>query len=485
MILNDENGYAYSISEKSKIGQGGQGAVYKVIGNNKLAIKIMINSTTDAINDQQDSDLILKDKKTYANYAQKIRKIEALNAVNSVEHLAVPVAMLKEPDCGYVMRFMNDMTELQKQMRRTNENLVPIYRKNNSLSKKMRVLANVAKIISELNSHGLVYCDFSPGNIFVSESPDSYEVWLIDLDNLHYSGKANKTIGTPHYRAPEIANETATQNTFESDIYSFALIAYEYLTYSNPFNGSMAQAIEDEDAWDADDSSATDTATSVDEFDKKVEFGEIPYIGENAGNNRVQDSGIPHEYVFTKRLEELFLQMFCKKGRTVPESRPSAIEWYEAFEDACNQVAKCSNHHTHIGQECCWCKLLEAANPHNQFIDRSRYFTVTVEDYIEHVDEAEWDLDVTIPAIKAFNQNKILLGHVINERTDCTIPGYFFDSNVNAKVTIRNTSFELDLSLQKVKPSSIRWEYKTDPKDKCVLLKKEGKPFKVINIHME
>jgi len=485
MILNDENGYAYSISEKSKIGQGGQGAVYKVIGNNKLAIKVMINSSPDVISDQQGADLILKDKETYTKYAGKIRKIEALNAVNTVEHLAVPVAMLKEPDCGYVMRFMNDMTEIQKQMRRTNENLVPLYRKNNSLLKKMRVLANLAKIISDLNAHGLVYCDFSPGNIFVSESPDSYEVWLIDLDNLHYSGSSSKTIGTPHYRAPEIAKETAKQNTFESDIYSFALIAYEYLTYSNPFNGSMAQAIEEADAWDADDSDVTATANSTDEFDKKVEFGEIPYIGENAGNDRVQDSGVPHEYVFTERIKELFLQTFCKKGRLVPESRPSAAEWMEAFEEAYNQVVKCSNHHTHIGHECCWCKLLEASNPQNQLIDRSRYFTVTVEDYLDYPDSDEWDNEETIPEIKPYNQDRILLSHIINEKTDCTIPGRFFDAKADAKASIRNTTFELDLSLQKVKPNSIKWEYKAEPKDKCVLLKKDGKPFKVINIHME
>ena len=485
MILTDENGYKYNVREKDKIGQGGQGAVYRVTGNNKLAVKLMINTAPDAINEQQEDNLVLQDDELYLKYSKKIRRIEALNAVADIGHLAVPVAMLEKPNCGYIMRFMSNMTEIQKQMRRNMDNLIPMNNANNSLSKKMLILANTAKIISELNAKGLVYCDYSPGNIFVSEKPDSHEVWLIDLDNLHYSGTAKKTIGTPHYRAPEINNGTARQNTFESDIYSFALVAYEYLTYSSPFNGSMVQQMDNVDAWDAESDAGYNGSDSADMIDQRIEAGEVPYIDENMGNSRIPESGIPHEYVFTETLKELFLRTFCENGRKNPASRPHAIEWYEAFMEAYNQVTICSNHHTHLGTECIWCRLLGKSNPEMLYEDKNRYFRITVEDYLDYKDTDNWDSDESIPEIKPFNQYHKIVSHRLNNKSICDIPGYFFDSAVDAKAFIRNTSFELDLSLQKIKPSRIKWDYKAEPKDKCVLLKKNNKPFKVINIHLE
>lgn len=72
-------------------------------------------------------------------------------------------------------------------------------------STKIRLLAlyKCAAILSELHANGLVYCDVSPNNVFVSKH--AKDVWLIDADNLRYEKlKGGYSVYSPHYGAPEI-----------------------------------------------------------------------------------------------------------------------------------------------------------------------------------------------------------------------------------------------------------------------------------------
>lgn len=187
------------------------------------------------------------------------------------------------------------------------------------------------------------------------------------------------TIGTPNYRAPEIVDGSATQNTFYSDIYSFALVAFEYLTTSTPFDGSKNEQAESDSSWDdTDDNWGADTYAN----EGTNERMDLSYIYEGKGNDYVY--GIPKEYVFTDEISRLFLRTFGEKGRKNPTSRPLANEWYEAFSNGLDCISECSNGHAHLGASCKWCKLENKKN-------RNKYFSINISSSIQNNDYDDWD----------------------------------------------------------------------------------------------
>lgn len=476
----DENGRGYSIDSKNKLGEGGQGAVYRVLNDKKVAIKTLINSNKDEIISDGNTEIVLRDPEYYEKFARKIRHIMALDAITGVKNLATPIAMLRKPYCGYVMRFMNDMENISHQMRRTKDNILPLSNSNNSLQKKYKVLSKLATIVAKLNAHGLVYCDFSPGNIFVSKGIDSHEVWLIDMDNLHFSGKSTSTIGTPHYRAPEIANGMSKGNTFFSDIYSFALLAYEYLTLSTPFCGTMSQE-KAEDDWD------TNSESNNKNFDIMVENGNIPFVYEGNGNEPIDESGIPPEYVFTEKVLELFKRTFGETGRKNPETRPSANEWCEALEAASNSISVCSNNHTHLGVMCQWCEYENSINPNRKARDQNRYFRLVSEDYLLNEKDDTWD-SVSPSPVKFYSKHELVVSHKIDTMTKKEIPEEFLTNErigIDAHMEIRPNKIDVIIRGKGLAPSTFTWDYKAEPKGKSFVLKQNGTPIKVLSFTWE
>ncbi len=478
MLLVDENGLRYDINEEMKYGAGGQGVVYKVTNNDKIAIKVKVPIDASSVRDAGSNGAVLSDDK-YESYARKIRYVQSLNAVHEIDHIATPIALLQKPYCGYVMRFMGRMVSIGQHMGKTQENLLSERGKNNSLAKKLKVLAKLAAILCDLRAHGLVYCDISPGNVFVSRESNSDEVWLIDLDNLRYSGVSGCAIGTPRYRAPEIASGEHT-NTFYSDAYSFALLAYEYLVMASPFFGAMSSQAETEDLWDEAEPDA-----AADDFSALSEKGEIPYVYEGEQNARIEQSGIPLDYVMTDTLKDLFLRTFNETGRKNPVSRPSVKEWKDAFEDAYYRVSTCSNGHDHLGVKCLWCDREKEQ-------DTNRYFSLTVEDVCADngLDEEEWDISDAKPIkpyekrVKHFSQKKRM-----SDRKTISVPVEFFgETDGVATLLLTNSSVNLDMRFMgksSVYPREIMWEYKNVPAGKKVMLRKNGQPYKIVSIYEE
>lgn len=426
MLLFDENGNRYNIKEK--IGEGGQGAVWNVANNDSIVIKTKILPQFESDSGPENNEnFILCDEVMYDKYAKKIKKIMAMVNLARIDNIAAPITMLKKPQCGYVMRFMSDMECIKNQMRFTDNNCISYVNSNHSIEKKMKVLMKLSKILVDLNKSGLVYCDMSPGNVFVSKSPESHEVWLIDLDNLHYHGESRTVIGTPNYRAPEIADQTAKQNTFQSDIYSFALIAFEYLTGTSPFDGTYMETNEDDfSAWDeCEEEWGEDSYTD----ESAAENGNVPYIYENKGNDFIRV--IPKEFVFTPAIEKLFFRTFSEQGRKNPHSRPTAGEWYEAFEEACDLIGLCSNGHVHIGTTCKWCEMMRMEN-------KNTYFSISVESCPE--DSAEqWD-STEVPAIHEYvDYNKVIYrNHMVEYRNHEFVEAAQYCRNFNSSSEVIN-----------------------------------------------
>ncbi len=332
-IVYDEYGNKYTLTEQ--IGEGGQGAVYRVnqgAGRN-LAIKIRKDETGEGI---------LKDEKAYVSTMRMVRRIMALPMIDQI---AFPIAMLQKPCCGYVMRFMDRLVPVAKYMvpeaTSGEEMLKEYFEAKGGLEKKIRMLDNLARVLRQLHNHGIVYGDLSPGNIFVSRDDMEYQAWLIDIDNLRYESDNNICIGTPRYMAPEIFN--GTRNTMASDCYSFALIAFECLTWSKPFNGTIIYEEPDDDFG----------ACPEDLMDS----GDIPYIFEGSPRNQpVTGFQKNIRLLITDELYDLFMRTFSEEGRKNPFRRPGMNEWARAFSNASASLVRCRGKHMHTGGTCLLCK---------------------------------------------------------------------------------------------------------------------------------
>lgn len=326
-FVRDDKGNTFVLS--SQLGEGGQGVVYRVNRNtgHGLAIKALLDPV---------SGNILQDHGEYKKYMRKLNRIMALP---QIAHLAIPLAPLHAPYCGYVMRLMEGMEPLGEYLK-PNSDIKKTLSQKGGLSKRLKLLKNLSAVLCDLHTRGIVYADLAPGNIFVSTNDRDSEVWLIDLDNLAYANETTSSIGTPFYRAPEIAR--GKQNSIQSDCYSFALIAFECLTFSKPFNGSIM------------DEEPTDDFS--DDLFERIESGDCQYVHE-IGTNNLPKYGISKnlELVMTPEIKELFLQTFNSDGRVHPNCRPSMRTWLRAFEDACNNLVDCENGHAHFGNDCFLC----------------------------------------------------------------------------------------------------------------------------------
>ncbi len=329
-FVYDERGNRYVLSEV--LGQGGQGVVYRVnrgVGRG-LAVKVLIDPSTGGV---------LQDEAAYRSY---LRKLDRILALPETPNLAMPLAPLQKPFCGYIMRLMEGMEEFM-------HHLIPVNRRDleesmcagGGLQKRLAVLRNLAVVLNALHNRGILYGDLSPGNVFISTKSSEAEVWLIDVDNLAYENDSFRNFGTPSYRAPEVAR--GAPDTILSDRYSFALLAYEYLTFSKPFEGTMMDA----------DAGEEDFGDSIYE---RVERGEVPYVHEPGTDNRARN-GLSRrmDLVMTPEVEALFLQTFGEKGRRDPRTRPSMRKWKDVLENACGKLVQCEKGHWYLGGSCPWC----------------------------------------------------------------------------------------------------------------------------------
>lgn len=444
-IVFDEFGDSYTIT--SVVGSGGQGTVWKVNGDSRIVVKTLTDSETRQI---------ICDEETYDVYSKKIRSLIALSVLEDIQNVSVPIAMLKRPMCGYVMRFMEGMEQISRQ--RTNEkNYISKAETNPSLKKKYKVMRNIADTVRKLHNSGLVYCDFSANNVFLSKGASDYEAWLIDPDNLSYASKNKNCIFTMGYGAPEVY--AGHRNTIYSDMFSVAVVWFEYLTGSKPFTRKEVVDTEIEE----------DDFVSLSALENPVENNEVyMYEDESAEKN-----GSPAEHVFTDKVYELFMRTFSKSGRENPHSRPSANEWYAAFNDAIDEISKCSNNHYHLSKYCIWCKEEECKKE-----DENKYFSIDIEAipcFGERIDDDWCNNDITSEYQPYAHKKTILYVERTNNKKESkdkefqNLPIFngFFDGseNLEALVSYDENTIKLKFCDKYGKPAyKLTWDYKNNNK---------------------
>jgi DNA-binding helix-hairpin-helix protein with protein kinase domain len=299
-VVTDSVGARYELDKS--LGRGGQGEVYAIRG--KALVAKLYRAPSPQMRRRIDENI---------KYLRRL-PLEGLK-------VARPVRVLAEPHCGYIMDLMADMvplTTLTELPRDAASNSGAWYIRTGGLKRRLQCLASAATTLQEVHAAGLVYCDPSPSNFFVSSDSAHAVVQLIDVDNLT-DGRVERRVFTPGYAAPELLRSSSA-NTL-TDAYAFAIIAYRMLAQRHPFIG--------------DDVEDGDPDLETEAFE-----GRLAWIDDPNGRNR-SVRGIPRELVLTQELKELFAAMFIA-GRHAPESRPGLAKFAAALRSACDACVVCT-----------------------------------------------------------------------------------------------------------------------------------------------
>ena len=172
---------------------------------------------------------------------------------------SVPLREITQPTIGYISEFATGMVPISALMLSDKvEDKAKWFVETGGLLKRYGVLIKLATELRNLHAKGLIYCDLSPNNVFISEKPSKVNVFLIDLDNLRYKTSIIHNIYTPKYGAPEVVRNDESNSTM-SDSFSFAVLAYELLTWAHPLFGDYVNDGEPE-------------------LEDKAQRGELPWV---------------------------------------------------------------------------------------------------------------------------------------------------------------------------------------------------------------
>lgn len=343
-----EDVFEYKHITTTEIARGGQGAVFRT-QNPNIAIKVELDiSGSEFSRDIKQNDRL-----------DEIRLLPISKRIN----ITLPQATLNEY-AGYVMTLLDDMESFEKafdysfdnnsdysnswldQFRESAPEFVEViaqYLKSGGRRRRLEAYLRVACMLSELHAAGLVYCDFSAKNAFISNINGNNTVWLIDADNLNFQEKTRRSgFYTPGYGAPEVIRGKGC--TFYSDSYAFAISLFWQLTGTHPFKGASMESDFDDDF--------------ADDKEELANAGEFPWIMDTEDTSNYIDARIQQNLVISNRLNRYFDRTFCKLGKEKRQTRPTMFEWSEVIARELDLSVKCKccdMDYDASNDKCPWC----------------------------------------------------------------------------------------------------------------------------------
>lgn len=162
------------------------------------------------------------DNETLERFRREARACAQLQHPN-----IVTVYDLAEGDGGvtYIIMELLEGTDLRTAMRKK----IPL-----PVSLKVELMAQICDGLAHAHKHGIVHRDIKPTNLFLHLRNRAkildFGVARLTSSNLTRTGKI---LGTPNYMAPE--QITGLKCDFRSDLFSTAIVAFELVAGSHPF----------------------------------------------------------------------------------------------------------------------------------------------------------------------------------------------------------------------------------------------------------
>lgn len=332
----DGRGAVYELGEK--LAEGGQGIVVTTRADARLLVKVSKwpNAHPESL-----------------EWQRQIERVHRLPITENDLPIAMPRALIVKPRAGYVMELMDGLVPLEQLLTQAQQAFLDGeglsgYLASGGLRRRLRLLARLARVMARLHGLGIAHGDLSPKNVFVSESHEHAEVWLIDCDNLTYAVRdSSLQLYTPDYGAPELLCGERGISTY-TDIWSFAVMAFQLLTVLHPFKSG-------------------DLVDQDSEREEPALRGELPWVDHPEDESNRASLGIPRELVCTPVLRDLFDRCF-RLGVLDAGERPVMAEWAEAFEAAVAVQVLCNMDHGGCGSTFLWnrdlcCPFCDTAQP--------------------------------------------------------------------------------------------------------------------------
>jgi DNA-binding helix-hairpin-helix protein with protein kinase domain len=326
------------ISLGTKLGTGGEGSVFEILGNQDFVVK-------------------LYHKTPPARHDAKLRAMVALANVELSRVAAWPIATLHDRPGGTLvgleMRRIKDFKEAHMLYS-------PAHRKTTFPHADWKFLvhtaANCAAAFETLHKSGVVIGDVNQSNVMVS--PQGM-IALIDCDSFQIQGKNQIftcEVGVSLFTPPELQGKSfrSITRTENHDRFGLAVLIFHLLFMGrHPFSGRFG--------------------TQEMPIEKAIKEFRFPY-GRCAGQSNMK----PPVHALTvsavsKELGDLFERAFGISGPN-PNSRPSPSEWFNALKRFFGMLAPCPQdpghlYPTHV-KSCIWCELMNQGAP-NFFISVS------------------------------------------------------------------------------------------------------------------
>lgn len=315
-----------------EISRGGQGVLLST-NNSEIVVKLeLLDGEPIPLTDNNET---------------KFNRFKMFYDLNDID-ITFPLASLKKYS-GYTMRLLNDMISFQKSFNLLKETEFsndwldqlressPIFAEHftsyiatGGAKKRLIAFLKTSINIAKLHSYGLVYCDISDNNLFISNTDDieNFNITLIDCDNIDFLQNTLKNgYYTKGYASPEVFAGNGC--TFASDCYAFMIAFFWAITGTHPFKGKLVEFYDDED----------DFAL----LEIKANSGEFPWILDTQDDSNSLDTKIPHIYLLGDDLIQFCDKFFCYEGRFTPYSRPTIFSIVNAIYHEFNENISCDN----------------------------------------------------------------------------------------------------------------------------------------------
>ena len=300
-IVSLTNGSKAKIIEK--LGQGGQGIVYKVeLAGQKMALKWYINPPG---------------KKFYKNLDENVIKGAPSDAFLWPEYLTVQKG---QGSYGYIMK-----------IRPQGYYEFGHYLLARVQFKSVEAMINAAMKICEgfkaLHLNGYSYQDLNYGNFFIN--PETGDVLICDNDNVFPQKDESGILGKARYMAPEIVCGKNAPDKF-SDRFSLSVILFLLFYGNHPLEGARVLAC----------------PCMTESYEKKFYGSEAIFIYDEKNNTNRPVRGVHNNVLrrwmaFPAILRETFKNEFSQDCLKNPQKRKIEAEWQKVIQQLRDSLVTC------------------------------------------------------------------------------------------------------------------------------------------------
>ena len=298
---------------EKKLGEGGQGIVYKITHNGKAkALKVYkqgVFTNSDAF---------------YKNLCDNVKKGSPSKGTPN-DCFLWPEDILSWTDTPEGKTFGYIMDLRPPEYKELSEYLAGAVKFPSFKSRTMAAI-EICTAFRILHSQGYSYQDLNDGNFFII--PGSGKVLICDNDNVAPNNTHSGILGKPRYMAPEIVRGETLPNT-HTDRFSLAVIIFLLLTQTHPLEGALYLC-----------------PCLTDDVEKKL-YGTNPiFIMHPTDHRNGAVRGIHNNIIkvwpeMPQYMKDAFLKAFTGEALTNPQRRMTEQEWERVLIHFYSDIIRC------------------------------------------------------------------------------------------------------------------------------------------------